>query len=95
MANKWGKLYTEATITGNVSRKLGFATLKHAKDSANHDEIVDRLDDLVDSQIELERRNACKEYDRGWYRGLWTGAGCYAVGSFIGLALLGKKLDKK
>lgn len=95
MSKKWDKEYTEATTAGLVCRKLGFATLKSNKNGEKHDDMVDKIDDLVDAQIVLEQKNAEKQYDKGWNHGMITGWCSAVVGMILGLIWLGHDASKK
>jgi hypothetical protein len=94
MSKKWDKAYTEASTMGVIGRKLGFASLKGSKTSEAHDKLVDDIDNLVDTQIEIEKRNAEKQYDKGWNHGMITGSCAAVLGMFIGLIWAGKEASK-
>lgn len=80
---KWDKQYAQLTEKGDIVRILGFTTLKHMKDEEARDQLVDNLEKVVDMQIDVERRNAVKQYDKGLNVGIWLGGAAAMVGVVI------------
>lgn len=83
MAN-WNKQYAAASAKGDVMRALGFATLK-CDNIDNREGYTNDLEELVDAQIQLERKNASIQRDKGYYIGLFLGAAATYAGMLIGI----------
>lgn len=81
---KWNKRYAVAVAMGDLVRKMGFVALKHAEDEVAHDKLVDDMENMVDEQIKVERRNAAKQYDKGMNVGICIGGAAACVGIVIG-----------
>ena len=92
MAN-WGKQYADASTKGDVMRALSFATLK-CDDIDDREETTNNLEELVDSQIQLERKNASIQRDKGYCIGLLLGTAATYAGWIVG-SVIKAKLNKK
>lgn len=92
MAN-WNKQYEDASTKGDVMRALGFVTLA-CDDIDNREEMTNNLEELVDAQIRLERKNAEIQRDKGYYIGLFLGTAATYAGWIVG-SVIKAKLNKK
>lgn len=92
MAN-WDKQYAATSTKGDVMRALGFATLK-CDNIDDREETTNNLEELVNAQIQLERKNAEIQRDKGYYIGLFLGTAATYAGWFVG-SVIKAKLNKK
>lgn len=92
MAN-WSKQYEAASAKGDIMRALGFATLK-CDDIDNREGYTNDLEELVDSQIQLERKNASIQRDKGYCIGLFLGTAATYAGWIVG-SIIKAKFNKK
>lgn len=91
---KWDKQYKVAAGLGDLTRKLGFVMLKHADGEETHDKLVDDMENLVEEQIKVERRNADKQWEKGLNIGILVGGVASLTGIVIG-EMINYYSDKK
>lgn len=91
MAN-WSKQYDAASAKGDIMRGLGFSAMK--SNNLDDRDVIDNLEKLVDAQIQLERKNASIQRDKGYCIGLFLGAAATYAGWIVG-SVIKAKLNKK
>lgn len=91
MAN-WGKQYAAASTKGDIMRGLGFSAMK--SNNLDDRDVIDNLETLVDAQIQLERKNASIQRDKGYCIGLFLGTAATYAGWIVG-SVIKAKLNKK
>lgn len=82
MAN-WSKQYDAASAKGDIMRGLGFSAMK--SNNLDDRDVIDNLEKMVDAQIQLERKNASIQRDKGYCIGLFFGAAATYTGLLIGI----------
>ena len=92
MAN-WNKQYKAASTKGDIVRALGFATLK-CDNIDDREDMTNKLEELVDAQIQLESKNAGIQRYKGYYIGLFLGTAATYAGWIVG-SVIKAKLNKK